>query len=64
MQEKTVREERALVHGMLWNGQESGQKLQPQRQPAPEKGKQTLPGQPRASECAAKRLHRSLVTGH
>lgn len=29
MQEKTIAEERALVHGMFWNCQESGQQRQP-----------------------------------
>ena len=65
MQEKTVSEERAFVHGMLWNCQESGRSSGHQGQPVPlKKGSQTIPRRPRASEHAAKRLHLGLVTGH
>lgn len=54
-------EERALVHGMLWNCQESGQQW---GTTSPEEGEADPPWAARASKHAAKRLHPGLVTGH
>lgn len=65
MQEKTVCEESLLVPGMLWNCQEYGWEQRPPGTTSPkEEGKRPLPRWPQASEHAAKRRSRSLVTGH
>lgn len=63
MQEETVSDERAFIHRMLWNGQESARQQRPPGTSSPFK-KGTLPRRPPASEHAAKRLCLGLVTGH
>lgn len=65
MQEKTVSEERALVHGMLWNCQESGRQQRSPGTTSPFKKREPdPPRRPPASEHAAKRLCLGLATGH
>ena len=58
--EQTGREERVLVQGTLRNCEESGREQRPLGTTNRSEGKRSLPGWPRAPECAAKRLHAEL----
>ena len=63
MQEKTVSEERAFVHGMLWNCQESGRSSGHQGQPVPlKKGEPDHP--PAASGLRARSQAAALGLSH
>lgn len=57
------REERVLVQGTLRNCEESGREQRPLGTTSRREGKRSLPGWPRAPECAAKRLHSELSHG-